>query len=31
MINDYFDTTGGVDTEGYVRRSTRPTRSCPAG
>ena len=24
MINDYFDTTGGVDTEGYVRALYAP-------
>ena len=30
MINDYFDTTGGVDTEGYVRALAR-IRSCRAG
>ena len=24
MINDYFDTTGGIDTEGYVRALYAP-------
>lgn len=31
MINDYFDTTGGVDTEGTSGRSMPRIRSCRAG
>ena len=31
LINDYFDMTGGVDTEGYVRALYAPHPVCRAG